>query len=92
MWSDGTNIFKVFSKHESNGGIKTNYIAKWDVNNLNSASLENVYSYTDSSERYLFEIESISATSNQMYAAVKTQKEGKTSKYGASLYSIRLEK
>lgn len=88
MWSDGSRIFKAFSKQE-NSTIKTNYIGKWELNSYSSATYIGSYSYTDTSH-HLFEIESISATSNQMYAAVKTKKNS-DSKYGAALYRIKLK-
>lgn len=56
-----------------------------------NATLEGVYKMEKSVKDYqLFEIESISATSNSMYAAVK-RAEKMQDKYQATLYSITLK-
>lgn len=91
MWSVGNLLFKVFGEHDSNNYLHTNYIGKWEMDAQGNATLEGVYKMEKSVKDYqLFEIESISATSNSMYAAVK-RAEKMQDKYQATLYSITLK-
>lgn len=92
-------LFKVYSKVNSDDSVRKNYIAKWSLTgsapNFTASTLKGLYKHEVSSDIFLFELEDVSATGNQMYVAVRNQDERKspnyTPQYEALLYHITLE-
>ena len=91
----GSRLYKVYGKRNDEGQIFTNYIAEWTMSgsnpsapSYNSCKLVNMYRFVPQKKRFLFEMESISYIGRDVYVAVKTQQDNKSSEYNARLYKI----
>lgn len=84
-------LFKAYGQKKTNGQITTNYIAKWELDGTSpkytGCTLKSMYDHTNT-DRFLFEVESISAGSSSMYAAVRIEDNGTADPFKAKLYRI----